>query len=79
MKEEAHNIFYGSGTVGTRGQIVIPLKLRKVFNIKAGDTLIFIGKPEQEGFAVMKPEGMLALQQELESIQRQLPKLDAKD
>ncbi|MFW0858847.1 MAG: hypothetical protein AAGB97_01475 [Dehalococcoidia bacterium] len=55
------------------------MKLRKVFNIKAGDTLIFIGKPEQEGFAVMKPEGMLALQQELESIQRQLPKLDAKD
>ena len=73
-EEKTRDIFYGSATVGAKGQIVIPVKLRKVFNIKPGDILFFLGKPEQEGFAIMKPEGMLTLQSELEGIQRQLSK-----
>lgn len=65
MKEKMQNMFYGSATVGTKGQIVIPVKLRKELEIKTGDTLIFITCHDQEGFGVMKPEGMLALQKEL--------------
>lgn len=65
-------MFYGSATVGTKGQIVIPAKLRKDSNIKSGDTLIFIGKSGREGFGVMKPEGLLRLQKEFESLQKQL-------
>ena len=74
-QEKKGDIFYGSATVGAKGQIVIPVKLRNVFNIKPGDTLFFLGKPEQEGFAIMKPEGMLKLQSELEGIQQQVSKI----
>jgi AbrB family looped-hinge helix DNA binding protein len=35
--------FFGSTTVGERGQIVLPAELRKEFKIKAGDKLIVIG------------------------------------
>ena len=72
MGEKKHIEFYGSATVGTKGQIVIPVKLRKELNIKAGDTLIFLARPGQGDFGVMKPEGMLALQSELEEIREQL-------
>ena len=75
-EERTRDIFYGSATVGAKGQIVIPVKLRKVFNIKPGDILFFLGKPEQEGFAIMKPERMLTLQSELEEIQQQLSKTE---
>lgn len=71
-KKEVEGMFYGSATVGTKGQIVIPAKLRKDSNIKPGDTLIFICKSGREGFGVMKPEGLLRLQKEFESLQKQL-------
>lgn len=34
--------FYGSTTVGTKGQIVLPAKLRKELKIAAGDKLIVL-------------------------------------
>jgi AbrB family looped-hinge helix DNA binding protein len=36
--------FCASVKVGARGQIVIPLDLRKEYNINPGDTLIVYGK-----------------------------------
>ena len=38
--------FYGSTTVGERGQIVLPAKLRNGFKIKKGDKLLVIGNAE---------------------------------
>lgn len=35
--------FYGTGTIGKRGQIVIPAKARQVLKIAAGDKFIFFG------------------------------------
>jgi len=35
---------YGAVTVGERGQVVIPAKLRKVFGIRAGDKLFVFTK-----------------------------------
>jgi len=35
--------FYGSSTVGERGQIVLPIDLRKKFDINAGDKLLVLG------------------------------------
>jgi AbrB family looped-hinge helix DNA binding protein len=35
--------FFGSTTVGERGQIVLPAELRKRYQIKAGDKLIVLG------------------------------------
>lgn len=35
--------FFGTGTVGERGQIVIPSEARNALRIKAGDKFIFFG------------------------------------
>jgi AbrB family looped-hinge helix DNA binding protein len=35
--------FYGSTTVGERGQIVLPAKLRKAYGIGPGDRLLVLG------------------------------------
>ena len=35
--------FYGSGTIGERGQIVVPSEAREKLNIKAGDKFVFFG------------------------------------
>lgn len=35
--------FYGTSTVGSKGQIVIPIKARKSLDIKYGDEFIFFG------------------------------------
>lgn len=43
--------FYGSVTVGERGQIVIPAQARRDHEIEAGDKLIVLGSPE--GIALM--------------------------
>ena len=40
--------FFGSTTVGDRGQIVLPVELRKKYQIKAGDKLLVIGMPGEE-------------------------------
>jgi AbrB family looped-hinge helix DNA binding protein len=47
---------YGSVKVGERGQIVIPSKARKEFDIKSGDLLIVVGAPMMDGVALIKAE-----------------------
>ena len=49
---------FGLVTVGEKGQIVIPAKARKVFDIKPGDQLIVLGDEEQ-GIAIAKGEDIL--------------------
>jgi AbrB family looped-hinge helix DNA binding protein len=51
-------IFYGSATVGERGQIVLPAKMRKEFNIKKGDKLLVIGNPHHTNIMLVNPETM---------------------
>jgi len=43
---------FGMVTVGTKGQIIIPKKARKVFNIKPGDQLMLVGD-EKQGLAII--------------------------
>ncbi len=50
---------FGMVTVGDKGQIVIPAKARKVFNISAGDQLVVLGD-EAQGLAILKSEDFLA-------------------
>ena len=45
-------------TVGDKGQIVIPAKARKVFDIRAGDQLVVLGDDTQ-GMALIKTENFL--------------------
>jgi len=51
---------FGLVTVGDKGQIVIPAKARKVFDIGPGDNLLVLGD-EGCGLALMKQEDILNL------------------
>ena len=46
--------------VGDKGQIVIPVKARQVFNINPGDSIIVLGD-EQQGIALIKEKGILEM------------------
>ncbi|MBO5208832.1 MAG: helix-turn-helix domain-containing protein [Lachnospiraceae bacterium] len=50
--------FFGSVTVGERGQIVIPQKARKVFHIEPGDQILVFGD-EERGMGLMPKQGLL--------------------
>lgn len=49
---------FGLVTVGDKGQIVIPAKARKIFNISPGDEFIVLGD-ESSGLALMKAKDFL--------------------
>lgn len=49
--------FFGTATVGERGQIVIPKKAREIFKINPGDSVVIVGD-EERGLA-LAPEKMI--------------------
>ena len=51
---------FGVVTVGDKGQIVIPSKARKLFDIAPGDSLVVLGD-EGQGLAIVKPDTFLSL------------------
>ena len=51
---------FGMVTVGDKGQIVIPAKARKLFEIAPGDQLVVLGD-EGQGIAIVKSENFLSL------------------
>lgn len=51
---------FGMVKVGDKGQIVIPAKARKIFDIQPGDSLIVLGD-ESQGIAIIKEKGILNL------------------
>lgn len=51
---------FGMVKVGDKGQIVIPAKARKIFDINPGDNLIILGD-EGQGIAIIKEKGLLNL------------------
>lgn len=51
---------FGMVKVGDKGQIVIPAKARKLFQINPGDSLIVLGD-EMQGIAMLKEENFLAM------------------
>ena len=66
--------FYGSVTVSERGQIVIPAKVRKDFDIKTGDKLLVLADLEKgivltkANFIMQMMEVTLSAMQKIESI-----------
>ena len=50
--------FFGSVTVGERGQIVIPKEPRELFNISTGDKLLVLGD-EEKGIAIVHQRDLL--------------------
>lgn len=57
---------FGLVTVGDKGQIVIPAKARKLFEISAGDQLVIVGD-EGQGLAIIKPEYFLSMAHMIEN------------
>ncbi len=51
---------FGVVTVGDKGQIVIPAKARKLFNLEIGERLVVLGD-ESQGLALMKADDFLQL------------------
>ena len=45
---------YGTATVGTKGQIVIPAEARTELNIKEGDRLYVVGTPKKGVIGLLK-------------------------
>lgn len=51
---------FGMVKVGDKGQIIIPSKARKIFDIHTGDTLIVLGD-EGQGIAIIKEDALMEL------------------
>ncbi|MBR1796501.1 MAG: helix-turn-helix domain-containing protein [Clostridiales bacterium] len=51
---------FGIVTVGDKGQIVIPARARKIFDIQSGDRLVVLGD-ETQGIAVVKADSFLKM------------------
>lgn len=52
--------FFGPVTVGDKGQIVIPAKARKIFDISSGEQLVVLGD-EGQGLALVKAKDFLSI------------------
>ncbi len=65
--------FYGTATVGERGQIVIPADAREELGFHAGDKLLVMKHPLHDGLMVFKIE---AAQQFLAEVQASLEHLN---
>ena len=62
---DVQECFYGSVTVGERGQIVIPADARAKLGIKPGDKLLVMKDPVHEGLIVAKFEEMIHFLEDL--------------
>lgn len=58
---------FGMVKMGDKGQIVIPAKARKIFDLKPGDNLVVLGD-EAQGLAIIKEEGLLSMMEAFRSI-----------
>ena len=56
---------YGTATVGTKGQIVIPADAREEMGIKSGDRLYVVGKASGGFIGLLKEEALEKMVQQL--------------
>lgn len=72
--------FYGSATVGTKGQIVIPAEAREELGITDGDKMIVVKVPHGNGIMVLKAdmlqEGLAKMQSQLVEMAESINKLN---
>lgn len=68
--------FWGSATVGSKGQLVIPAEAREGLNIKEGDKLLIVSPANGESIVVVKPD---VLEQRMQHMQTNIKDLLEKD
>ncbi len=64
--------FFGSVTVGERGQIVIPAEARQEFGFMPGDKLLVMRHPVNKGIMIFKMEAVRMFLDELDRNLRQI-------
>lgn len=52
---------YGTATVGTKGQVVIPADAREELDIRAGERLYVVGSKEKKWIGFIKEEQLRTL------------------
>ncbi len=60
---------FGVVKIGEKGQVVIPAKARKIFELKPGDRLVVLGD-EASGLAMIKEKGFMNMINEVGSLIR---------
>lgn len=68
QKKTVKSVVFGTSPVSSRGQLVIPAKLRKAQNIQPGDTLIFTGIPGTSHFTVLNANAFDGFTKDLQSL-----------
>lgn len=68
--------FYGSVTVGERGQVVIPAEARNEMGIRPGDKLLIMKHPVYQGLMVAKIE---ALRGFLDEFAQEVERMDSEE
>jgi AbrB family looped-hinge helix DNA binding protein len=70
--------FFGSNTMGEKGQVVIPVEGRQKLDLKPGDKLIFMGDMEKRVLFVAKADvfeqHMSDMQANFQSVREQIKK-----
>ncbi len=62
---------YGSATVGERGQVVLPVEARKLFEIEPGDKLIVMGIDKGfQSISLMKSESVTKMFEHLFDVEK---------
>jgi len=64
--------FYGSVTVGERGQVALPVDLRRAQGINSGDKLLVLGRDEKDaaGVFLMKADMLSKMMERFKGIER---------
>jgi AbrB family looped-hinge helix DNA binding protein len=65
--------FFGTSTVGERGQVVIPAEAREEFSIQPGDKLMVMRHPVYDGVMLFKID---AAREFLDEFQKTLDRLE---
>jgi AbrB family looped-hinge helix DNA binding protein len=68
---EMHPVFYGSTTVGERGQVVIPAKARKDMDITPSTKLLVMGGPHKNILILAKAEYLTAFMTKISNMLNQ--------
>ena len=85
-KDKAHSLeerFFGTATVGERGQIVIPAEARKRFGIETGEKLLIMGTPDDKGIMLFKfgamREFVTHMLKNMELMEKEISQIPAED
>ncbi len=66
------DLYFATVTVGKKGQIIIPAKLRKKLSIASEEQLVILSGPQQDSFAVLKTQSLIGMQEVFKKLTEQL-------